>query len=224
MTAAYMDAATFFKGSSKVNVQATAFRPNYPKTFGYPLIYNVSGTLHTHVLGWKADLDIGGTSNSVNIHEMKVSDGVVTRSNKQHGRHVRRVLVGWANTRGILSDDCVKYGSIAAAPVPCMQRVSVALTLPMLPPPLCYMTTSQTGQADDGIGGKIYINKYDAAFAEKEEDAAYAMDLRTPKIPVVVNENEKNQYGSPRGYKIQLNRPLLNLEPAGYERSKGLGE
>lgn len=53
-------------------VQATAFRPNYPKTFGYPLIYNVSGTLHTHVLGWKADLDIGGTVNSVNIHEMKV--------------------------------------------------------------------------------------------------------------------------------------------------------
>lgn len=85
-------------------------------------------------------------------------------------------------------------------------------------------TTLQTGQADDGIGGKIYINKYDAAFAEKEEDAAYAMDLRTPKIPVVVNEKVKNQYGSPRGYKIQLNRPLLNLEPAGYERSKGLGE
>jgi Cu2+-containing amine oxidase len=40
------------------------------------LIYNVSGTLHTHVLGWKADLDIGGTSNSVNIHEMKVRVGL----------------------------------------------------------------------------------------------------------------------------------------------------
>lgn len=53
-------------------VQATAFRANYPRSFGYPLIYNVSGTLHTHVLGWKADLDIGGTSNSVNIHELKV--------------------------------------------------------------------------------------------------------------------------------------------------------
>lgn len=56
-------------------MQATAFRPNYPRSFGYPLIYNVSGTLHTHVLGWKADLDIGGTANSVNIHEMKVGVG-----------------------------------------------------------------------------------------------------------------------------------------------------
>lgn len=81
----------------------------------------------------------------------------------------------------------------------------------------------QVGQADDGIGNKIYINRYDAAYAEKEEDAAYATDMRTPKIPVVVNENARNQYGSPRGYKIQLNRPLLNLEPSGYERSKALG-
>lgn len=84
--------------------------------------------------------------------------------------------------------------------------------------------TRQVGQTDDGIGNKIYINRYDAAFAEKEEDAAYATDMRTPKIPVVVNENSRNQYGSPRGYKIQLNRPLLNLEPAGYSRSKALGE
>lgn len=53
-------------------VQATAFKSSYPRSFGYPLIWNVSGTLHTHVLGWKADLDIGGTSNSVNLHEMKV--------------------------------------------------------------------------------------------------------------------------------------------------------
>lgn len=221
MTAAYLDAATFFKGSSKVNVhknaicvfehnpdtpalrhysynykfygavpgaqlvvrmvseinnydyiadlwlsvdgvmdvrvvtsgyvQATAWRPNYGRSFGYPLIYNVSGTLHTHVLGWKADLDIGGTANSVNIHEMKV------------------------------------------------------------------------GQADDGIGNKVLINRYDSAIAEKEEDAAYEVDMRTPKIPVVINENVRNTYGSPRGYKVQLNRPLLNLEPAGYKRSKALG-
>lgn len=82
----------------------------------------------------------------------------------------------------------------------------------------------QTGTADDGAGGKIYINRYDAVIAEKEEDAAYAVSMRTPKIPVVINEGQKNQYGSPRGYKIQLNRPLLNLEPTGYERSKALGE
>lgn len=54
-------------------MQATAFRSNYPRSFGYPLIWNVSGTLHTHVLGWKVDLDIGGPSNSINLHEMKVS-------------------------------------------------------------------------------------------------------------------------------------------------------
>jgi Cu2+-containing amine oxidase len=85
-------------------------------------------------------------------------------------------------------------------------------------------STLQVGQADDGIGNKIFINRYDSAIAEKEEDAAYAVDMMTPKIPVVVNENVRNQYGSPRGFKIQLNRPLLNLEPAGYARSKALGE
>jgi Copper amine oxidase, enzyme domain len=53
-------------------VQAAAFLPSYSNSFGYPLIYNISGTLHTHVLAWKVDLDVGGTSNSVNIHTMKV--------------------------------------------------------------------------------------------------------------------------------------------------------
>lgn len=48
--------------------------------------------------------------------------------------------------------------------------------------------------------------------------------MRTPKIPVVINENQQNKYGAPRGYKIQLNRPLLNLETEGYARSKALGE
>lgn len=83
---------------------------------------------------------------------------------------------------------------------------------------------AQVGQADDGIGNKILINRYDSAIAEKEEDAAYEVDMRTPKIPVVINEYTRNLYGSPRGYKIQLNRPLLNLEPSGYARSKALGE
>lgn len=70
----------------------------------------------------------------------------------------------------------------------------------------------------------MLINRYDSAIAEKEEDAAYEVDMRTPKIPVVINEASRNTYGSPRGYKVQLNRPLLNLEPAGYKRSKALGE
>eukprot|EP00882_Tetradesmus_deserticola_P006545 GHRQ01006887.1.p1 GENE.GHRQ01006887.1~~GHRQ01006887.1.p1 ORF type:complete len:732 (+),score=281.45 GHRQ01006887.1:152-2347(+) len=221
MTAAYMDAVTFFKGSSKPNyhknaicvfehnpdtpvlrhysysyqfygaipgaslvvrmvseinnydyiadlilsndgmlevkvvtsgyVQAAAFQSYYRNSYGYPLTFNISGTLHTHVLAWKVDLDIAGTSNSVNIHHMKV------------------------------------------------------------------------GEADDGAGGTIYINKYEAQIAETEEEAAYQAMMLTPKVPVVINENKKNGYGSPRGYKVQLNRPLLNLEPPGYARSKALG-
>jgi Cu2+-containing amine oxidase len=53
-------------------VQASAFQNYYRNNFGYPLMFNISGTLHTHVLAWKVDLDIAGTSNSVNIHHMKV--------------------------------------------------------------------------------------------------------------------------------------------------------
>jgi Cu2+-containing amine oxidase len=53
-------------------VQAAAFQSYYRNNFGYPLMFNISGTLHTHVLAWKVDLDIAGTSNSINIHHMKV--------------------------------------------------------------------------------------------------------------------------------------------------------
>jgi hypothetical protein len=83
---------------------------------------------------------------------------------------------------------------------------------------------SQVGEADDGAGGKVYINKYEAQIAETEDEAAYQTSMTAPKIPVVINEAKKNMYGSPRGYKVQLNRPMVNLEPAGYERSKALGE
>jgi hypothetical protein len=31
------------------------------------------GTIHTHILAWKADLDIAGTSNSLNLLRFKVS-------------------------------------------------------------------------------------------------------------------------------------------------------
>jgi hypothetical protein len=83
---------------------------------------------------------------------------------------------------------------------------------------------AQVGEADDGAGGKVYINKYEAQIAETEDEAAYQTSMTAPKIPVVINEAKKNMYGSPRGYKVQLNRPMVNLEPAGYERSKALGE
>ena len=83
---------------------------------------------------------------------------------------------------------------------------------------------AQVGEADDGAGGKIYINKYEAEIAETEDEATYAASMAAPKIPVVIAESKKNMFGSPRGYKVQLNRPLLNLEPEGYDRSKALGE
>lgn len=82
----------------------------------------------------------------------------------------------------------------------------------------------QIGEADDGAGGKIYINKYEAKLAETENDAALQTEMLQPRVPVVVNEYKANMFGSPKGYKVQLNRPLLNLEPQGYPRSKGLGE
>eukprot|EP00879_Flechtneria_rotunda_P031811 GHRR01034796.1.p1 GENE.GHRR01034796.1~~GHRR01034796.1.p1 ORF type:complete len:100 (+),score=24.71 GHRR01034796.1:2-301(+) len=82
----------------------------------------------------------------------------------------------------------------------------------------------QVAEASDGAGGKIYINKYEAKIAETETEAAYATTMTTPKIPVIINENSRNMYGSYRGYRVQLNRPLLNLEPEGYDRSKALGK
>lgn len=88
----------------------------------------------------------------------------------------------------------------------------------------CLSHHVQIGTADDGAGGQIYINRYEAVIAETENDAAYATVMTAPKIPVVINEAAGNAYGSPRGYKVQLNRPLLNLEPPGYDRSKALGE
>lgn len=83
---------------------------------------------------------------------------------------------------------------------------------------------SQVGEADDGAGGKIYINQYEAKICERENECAYATSMSTPKIPVVINEYAKNTFGSARGYKVQLNRPLLNLAPEQYPRNKGLGK
>jgi hypothetical protein len=83
---------------------------------------------------------------------------------------------------------------------------------------------AQVGEADDGAGGKVYINKYEVQIAETEDEAAYQTMMLEPKLPVIINENKLNGFGSPRGYKVQLNRPLLNLEPPGYARSKALGE
>lgn len=113
------------------------------------------------------------------------------------------------------------------------------------------------------------LTRYVAKLLEKEEDSGFIANLHEPRMPIVINEHEKNKWGSPRGYKVrgpggggvwrcsrvrgrgcttqtltcvcvfcaacrtlnchkstqqvQLNRPLANLEPAGYKRSAGLG-
>lgn len=36
------------------------------------LLFLFAGTLHTHVLAWKVDLDIAGTQNSLNMLHFKV--------------------------------------------------------------------------------------------------------------------------------------------------------
>jgi Cu2+-containing amine oxidase len=46
----------------------------------YVIRYDVSGTIHDHMLNWKVDLDIAGTSNSIRMdnivqEERKDDDG-----------------------------------------------------------------------------------------------------------------------------------------------------
>jgi Cu2+-containing amine oxidase len=51
---------------------AGGFRPYMRNKFGYPLMYNVSGSIHTHLIAWKVDMDILGTRNSINMHTIGV--------------------------------------------------------------------------------------------------------------------------------------------------------
>lgn len=127
--------------------------PNYPARFGYPLTYGVGGTIHNHHLAWKVDLDIGGQTNSVNIHEVKM------------------------------------------------------------------------GQVNTGVpGGRAWAPYYEATIAATESDAAIVSNFATPKLPVIINEASKNKYGSPRGYKVQVNRPVWELMPEDGGYKKALGE
>lgn len=52
---------------------AGGFLPYMRNKFAYPLMYNISGSLHTHLMAWKVDMDILGTANSVNMHTVGVS-------------------------------------------------------------------------------------------------------------------------------------------------------
>ena len=60
-------------------VQAAAWSPSHGYRYGHPLHYNVSGTIHDHMLHWKVDLDIGRNgdrNNSVRLDEIKIEEHI----------------------------------------------------------------------------------------------------------------------------------------------------
>lgn len=62
----------------------------------------------------------------------------------------------------------------------------------------------QSVAADNGLGGEIYINKYDAEIVETEIGSGYVQNMTHPKMPIIINEDETNKWGSPRGYKVRM--------------------
>ena len=67
------------KNKKNSYIQATYYQPNgINARYGYPTFYNISGTIHSHTLAWKVDLDVGGSAaNSVRLHKI----GVETATN-----------------------------------------------------------------------------------------------------------------------------------------------
>jgi hypothetical protein len=61
------------------------------------------------------------------------------------------------------------------------------------------------------LGGEIYINKYDAELVETEIGSGYVQNMTHPKMPIIINEDETNKWGSPRGYKVRMasNSPVM---------------
>lgn len=57
--------------------------------------------------------------------------------------------------------------------------------------------------ADNALGGTVSINKYDARIVEEEEHSGFVASLMRPKMPVIINEDKHNKWGSPRGYKVR---------------------
>lgn len=69
-------------------------------------------------------------------------------------------------------------------------------------PPTHHLCSLQSAKANNGLGGETYINRYDASIVETEEESAFVSKMFEPKMPVVINEQERNKWGSPRGYKV----------------------
>lgn len=76
----------------------------------------------------------------------------------------------------------------------CLQNQLSTHPAPLLP--------AQSAKANNGLGGETYINRYDASIVETEEESAFVSKMFEPKMPVVINEQERNKWGSPRGYKV----------------------
>ena len=60
----------------------------------------------------------------------------------------------------------------------------------------------QSATYDNGLGGEIFMNKYDAHLIETEDESGYIQKMYDPKMPIIINEHETNKWGSPRGYKV----------------------
>lgn len=134
---------------------AGGFQPYMRNKFAYPVMYNVSGSLHNHLIAWKIDFDIVGRQNSVNMHTIGVQK----------------------------------------------------TTIP-------------------GLGMPIWNHKFDAKICAKEEDTAVRFAAGAPKYPVIVSEggkNNRNKWGSLRGYRFQPLRVMHNLIPEGEGWGGGLG-
>lgn len=50
------------------------------------------------------------------------------------------------------------------------------------------------------MGHKVWVNKYDTKIVKTEDESALSKGGVTP---VVINEDETNMWGSPRGYKVR---------------------
>jgi hypothetical protein len=62
-------------------------------------------------------------------------------------------------------------------------------------------------EADNGVGHKVLVNKYDTKIVKTEDESALS---KGGVVPVVINEDETNMWGSPRGYKVSSRTQSLS--------------
>lgn len=77
-------------------------------------------------------------------------------------------------------------------------------------PYYCIPCPLQSVTYDNGLGGEIFMNKYDARLVETEDESGYVQKMYEPKMPIIINENKENKWGSPRGYKVRARERELD--------------